>query len=42
MLNLNNQAVPVSPGAGGGRASSISGSQPSAPPPPTAQAAEYR
>ena len=43
MLNLNNQAVPVSPSAGGGRNSSVSGSQTSvAPPPPTAQAAEYR
>ena len=42
MLNLNNQAVPVSPSAGGGRASSIPGSQTSAPPPPTAQTAEYR
>ena len=42
MLNLNNQAVPVSPSAGGGRASSIPGSQTTAPPPPTAQTAEYR
>ena len=42
MLNLNNQAVPVTPSAGGGRASSIPGSQTTAPPPPTAQTAEYR
>ena len=40
MLNLNNQAVPVSPGAGGGRPTNHSGSQSSAP--PTAQTAEYR
>ena len=47
MLNLNNQAVPVSPSAGGGGVRRTSpninsGSQPPAPPPPTAQAAEYR
>ena len=42
MLNLNNQAVPVLPSAGGGRTSSISGSQTNAPPAPTAQTAEYR
>ena len=40
MLNLNNQAVPVSSGAGGGRPTNHSGSQSSAP--PTAQTAEYR
>ena len=41
MLNLNNQAVPVSPNTGGGgRPSNHSGSQSSAPPP--AQTAEYR
>jgi uncharacterized Zn-finger protein len=41
MLNLNNQAVPVSPGGGGGgRPSNLSGSQSSAP--PTAQTADYR
>ena len=39
MLNLNNQAVPVSPnGGGGGRPTNLSGSQSSA----TAQTAEYR
>ena len=40
MLNLNNQAVPVSSGGGGGRPTNHSGSQSSAP--PTAQTAEYR